>query len=211
MPGAPNRPPEATPKTPTPPVVSITPRQKALHRLAPARVALLLDLWKGAPSPELLGPFDKAETAFEAGDFSNATSALELLSVRFAEPRWPTLPEPFRFLRVPIPPPMPPSWNPDNALAPAEREVRRARRDAEEQLQLAAGSLSWAGAHGIDTADLARPLEEARTLLATEGLTPAFYERLDGVWEGVRTRVPRPQASKARPPAPAPEAEVSEA
>jgi hypothetical protein len=211
MPGAPNRPPEATPEAPPPPPVPVSPRFRALARLAPSRVALLLDQWKGAPSPELLAPFDKAETAFDAGNFADATSALELLSVRFAEPRWTTLPEPFRLLRVPIPAPMPPSWNPDNALGAPEREARKVRREADEQLLLATASLGWAGAHGSDVADLQRALAEARSGLAADGVTPGFYERLEGIWDGVRARVPRPQPAKGRPPAPPPEPEASEA
>jgi hypothetical protein len=186
-------------------------RQRALSRLAPARVALLWAGWMGAPSPELLAPFDKAEAAFDAGDFANATSALELLSVRFAEPRWPTLPEPFRLLRVAIPAPMPPHWNPDNALGPAEREAKRARREADDQVALAAGSLAWASAHQVDVADLGRPLEEARAILTTEGVRPEFYARIEIVWDGLRTRAPRPQGAKGRAPAPAPEPEASEA
>jgi hypothetical protein len=189
----------------------VTPQQAVLRRLAPSRVALRLDGWKGAPHPDLLTPFDKAEAAYEAGDFANAQSAVELLAVRFAEPRWPSLPEPFKLLRVAIPAPMPPAWNPEHALSPPEREALRARRDADGQLALAAGSVAWAEAHGISVDDLRPPLEEARLLLATEGLTPAFYERIDPLWEQIRVRVPRPQGAKGRPTAPAPEAEVGEA
>lgn len=210
MPGAPNRPPETTPEPPVTPPVSVPPQNKALRRLAPARVALLLDPWKGAPNADLMGPFDKAEGAFEAGDFPNALSALDLLSVRFAEPRWPTLPEPFGFLRVPIPAPMPPAWNPDNALPPAERELRRARRQADEQLALAAGSVAWAQSHQIEATDLQRLVEAARTVLGSDGLTPVFYERIDSVWEGIRARVPRPTSSRTRPPVATPDVEVGE-
>jgi hypothetical protein len=211
VPGAPNRPPETAPEAPPPPPVVMSARQRALSRLAPARVALLWEGWKGAPSPELLAPFDKAEAAFDAGDFPNATSALELLAVRFAEPRWPTLPEPFRRLRVPIPAPMPPHWNPDNALGPAEREAKRARREADDQVALATGCLAWAAGHQLDLAEVARPLEEARTILTTEGVRPEFYARIEAVWDGVRARAPRPQGPKGRAPAPAPEPEASEA
>ncbi|MGI0071370.1 MAG: hypothetical protein ACRECT_04795 [Thermoplasmata archaeon] len=199
MPGAPNRPPETA--AAPPPVAPLTdpPEKKVLRRLAPARIALLLDPWKGAVSAELLTPFDKAEAAFSAGDYPNALSALDLLSVRFAEPRWPTLPEPFRFLRVPIPAPMPPHWDPDHALAPAEREAKRARRVAGEQLALAAGSVGWAGAHSLDVSDLTPRVEEARVILEREGPGDAFYERIDAVWEAVRARAPRPKTAAARP------------
>ncbi|HTT14755.1 MAG TPA: hypothetical protein VMG81_03130 [Thermoplasmata archaeon] len=211
MPGAPNRPPENAPAAPAPPPVPVSARFRALSRLAPSRVALLLDPWKGAPSPELLQPFEKAEAAFEHGDFDNASSALDLLSVRFAEPRWPTLPEPFRSLKVPIPAPMPPHWNPDHALGPAEREARRARREADEQVALAAGSLAWAAGHGVDLTDLARPLDEARAILGSEGVVPGYYERMETVWDGVRQRCPRPKGAAGRAPAPPAEPEASEA
>jgi len=212
MPGAPNRPPEKEPEAPAAPPLPVSPAQQALRRLAPSRVALLLDLWKGAPNPELLAPFEKAETAYAAGDFAGTTTALEHLSVRFAEPRWPTLPEPFRQLRVPIPAPMPPHWNPEHALSPPEREAARARRTADEQLALAAGTVAWATAHHVDTGDLAREVEEARAILGREGLVPGFYERIDAVWNAVLARFPRPKSSaSAARAAPPPAAEPEEA
>jgi hypothetical protein len=214
MPGAPNRPPDTTPAAPAAPPVPETPEQRVLRRLAPSRIALLLDLWKGAPNSDLTAPFDKAEAAFAAGDFPNAISALDALSVRFAEPRWPTIPEPFRFLRVPIPAPMPPSWDPDHALPPPEKDARRARRSADEQLALAEASVAWMGAHAIDTADLTPRLAEAKTILGTEGVVLAFYDRIDPVWTAVRSRVPLPKSSAPRAapaaPAPAPAAPASE-
>jgi hypothetical protein len=212
MPGAPNRPPETTPAPTGPPPVPETPQQRVLRRLAPSRVALLLDVWKGAPNSDLLTPFDKAEAAFAAGDFPNAVSALDGLSVRFAEPRWPTIPEPFRQLRVPIPAPMPPHWDPEHALPTPEKDARRARRVAEEQLALAEASVAWMGAHTIDVADLAPRLAEAKTVLGTEGVVAAFYERIDAVWEAVRARVPLPKgpAPRAAPAAPPPAAQPSE-
>jgi hypothetical protein len=206
MPGAPNRPPENAPPPPPPNPVAEAPDKKVLRRLAPSRIALLLDQWKGAPNADLTTPFEKAEAAYAAADYPNALSALDLLSVRFAEPRWTTLPEPFRFLRVPIFAPMPPSWNPDNALAPAERDAKKARTFAEEQLALATGSLAWAAAHQIDVTDLAPKVEEARTIFGTEGGSDGFYERIDPVWEALRLRAPLPKSSTPRPtlaPAPA--------
>jgi hypothetical protein len=211
MPGAPNRPPETTAAAPPPAPVALSPRYRSLARLAPSRVALLLDLWKGSPSPELVTPFDRADAAFDAGDFDEATNSLEKLSVRFAEPRWPTLPEPFKLLRVPIPAPMPPAWNPDHALAPAEREAKRARREADDQVALAVASLAWATAHGIEVADLGPALEQAKAVLSTEGAVPGFYERMEAVWDGVRSRCPRPTSGKARPAPARVEPEPSEA
>ncbi len=213
MPGAPNRPPETTPAPPPVAPVAEPPDRRPLRRLAPSRVALLLDLWKGAPSPELVVPFDKAEAAFAAGDFPTATNSLDLLAVKFAEPRWPTLPEPFRNLRVPIPAPMPPHWDPEHDLAPPEKEARRARREAEQQLALAGGTLTWAAGHGVDLADVAPGVEEAKAILAAEGPVAGFYERVDRVWDAVRARVPRPKAASARPtpPAAAAPAEAGEA
>jgi len=185
-----------------PPVVPESPQQKSLRRLAPSRVALLLDPWKGAPHPDLMVPFDKAEAAYQAGDYSAALSALDQLSVRFAEPRWPTLPEPFRLLRVSIPAPMPPHWDPSHGLSPAEKEAIRAGRVAHEQLTLAGACVAWAAAHQVATEDLARPIEEARTLLDTEGVTAGFYDRIDAVWSAVLERVPRPKNTAVRAPAP---------
>jgi len=139
MPGRPNKPPDIEPPPPSLAPIPEPPDKKALRRLVPTHVALLLETWKGAPSPDLTGPFGKAETAFASGDFAAALSSLDLLSVRFAEPRWPTLPEPFRLLRVPIPTPVPPHWDPDHALAAAEKDAKKARKSAEDQLALARG------------------------------------------------------------------------
>lgn len=212
MPGAPNRPPERATDAPVVPVLPEPPEKKALRRLVPSRVTLLLDLWKAAPSPDLMGPYDRAEAAYDAQDYPTALQALDLLSVRFHEPRWPSLPEPFRRLRVSIPAPQPPSWNPENALSSAEREALRARRDAEDQVQLALGSLGWAEAHGVDVGAWKARVEEAARLLASEGLVPAFYERVDPVWEGLRSRLPRPKGTASRPAAaPPPAAEAGSA
>lgn len=199
MPGAPNRPPEKT-KVPPPPLsIPEPPEKKVLRRLVPTRVALLLDTWKGTPSPELTGPFRKAEEAFAQGDYATALSSLDLLSVRFAEPRWTTLPEPFRLLRVPIPAPVPPHWDPDHALLPAEKEAKKARKIAEEQLALAQGCLAWATGHGVDVADLAPRLDGAAPRLADPaGLAP-FYEEVDAFWTGLHGRLPSPKVGPAAP------------
>ncbi len=206
MPGGPNRPPEPTPPPPATPPVPESAAERALRRLGPARIALLLDIFKGAPSPELTHPFDKAETAYAAGDFDGALSALDALSIRFAEPRWPSLPDPFKRLRVPIPAPVPPHWDPDHALAPPERELRRGRRVAEDQLALAEGSIAWLAAHGVGSEDLAAALVEARETLAAHGVTREFYGPIDRIWSSVRERAPRPRATadRAPPSAPAP-------
>jgi len=200
VPGAPNRPPDPAPEPRATPPAAEPPERKVLRRLAPCRVALLLEAWKGAPSAEVIAPFEKAEAAYAAGDYANALSALDLLSIRFAEPRWPTLPEPFRSLRVPIPAPTPPHWDPEHGLAPADKEARRARRAADEQLALARASVEWLGTHGVDLADLAPRVAEARTLLETEGAGGPFFERIDAVWDAVRSRAPRPRVAAARAP-----------
>jgi hypothetical protein len=211
MPGAPNRPPDTAAPAPPPPAGEPA-EKKALRRLAPSRVALLLDTWKGNPSSELTGPYAKAESAFAAGDYPGATSALEMLSVRFAEPRWPTLPEPFRRLRVAIPAPTPPHWDPDFALPPAEKEAKRRRAYADDQLALAAGSVAWLAAHSIDAADLTTEVQAATALLGTEGPGDAFFGRIDAVWEAVRARAPAPVPAAPRTrPVPAPAAAGAEA
>ncbi|MCI4373661.1 MAG: hypothetical protein L3K02_08495 [Thermoplasmata archaeon] len=212
MPGAPNRPPPKDPEAPVVPAIPETPERLALRRLAPSRVALRLDQWKGAPNSDLLTPFDKAETAYIAGDYVAALQALDQLSIRFAEPRWPTLPEPFKRLQVRIPPPMPPHWDPEHGMAVPEKEMRRARRIADDQLALARASVGWANAHGTNLSSLAPRVEEAAALLESEGVVAGFYDRVDPVWLAVREQVQRPaNATVARAaPAAAPE-EVGEA
>ena len=208
MPGAPNRPPEIAPhEATTADLPTDAAERKVLRRLAPARVALRLDLWKGNPSPELLVPFEKAEGLFASRDFVNADSALDQLAVRFAEPRWPTLPEPFRSLRVTIVQPQPPHWDPEFKMTPEERDVRRTRRTADTQLALAKAVLDWASAHGSSTDDLAPILAAAQQELAGGTATDAFWDRVDTIWVAVRGRV-SPPARKASPPVPpAPPAE----
>ena len=208
MPGAPNRPPEPTPAVPPSAPVVEPPERRALRRLAPSRVALLLDLWKGAPSPDLLGPYDRAEAAFGAEDYPTCLQALDLLSVRLHEPRWPSLPVPFRPLRVAIPHPQPPSWDPDQALPATEREARRARREAEEQVGLARASVEWAGAHQVPVGDWPARIDAAAALLATGSAPSEIYAQLDPLWEGVRQRLPHPRAPAGRPASPPPDAGV---
>jgi len=199
MPGPPNRPPEKAPEAPPTPPRLEPPEKKVLRRLVPTHVTLLLDTWKGAPSPELTGPYEKAAAAFARGDYSAAVSSLDLLAVRFAEPRWPTLPEPFRLLRVPIRAPVPPHWDPDHALPPDEKDTKRARATAEEQLALGRGSLAWAAAHGIDTSDLTAQVDAAGQRLAEpDGLAP-FYEAIDALWMTLDARLPAPRTAGARP------------
>lgn len=201
MPGAPNRPPSSTPEAPVEPPETDAAR-RALRRLAPSRVALRQDTWKGAPSPELLTPFEKAEAAYAAGDFAGASSALDQLAVRFAEPRWPTLPMPFRELRVAIPAPQPPQWDPEHALATEEKEARKLRRSAEQQLALAAASVEWMGRHGLESADLTGRLAAARSAFEAGGATDAVWRELDTIWVAVHTRVPSPRPAAATPAAP---------
>jgi hypothetical protein len=202
MPGAPNKPP--TSDAPASPAPAETPEQHALRRLAPSRIALRLPIWKGAPSPELLQPFLEAEAHFTAGDVSGADGFLDRLAIRFAEPRWPSLPEPFRALRVPVPRPQPPSWDPDFALAPADKEIRRLQRYAETQLALLRGALEVERAHGTSLEDLAPLLTEAEGALAAGDLAGRFWEPVDRAWRSLRERVPLPQAPAARSAAPAP-------
>ena len=202
MPGAPNRPPDVAGATPPPGPAAESPHEKVLRRLAPSRIALRLDLWKGAPPPDLLVPFEKAEATFALGDYAGAANALDLLSVRFAEPRWPTLPEPFRQLRVSIPAPMPPSWDPEHAMDPAERAARRARRAADEQVDLARASGAWAATARLETGDLGVLLDEAVAVLASDGVSGPFYERIDRIWTALRERVPPPRSAPGPRPAP---------
>jgi hypothetical protein len=202
MPGAPNRPPEAAP--PPPPPVIVDPRRKVLRRLAPSRVALTLDLWKGAPSPDLLEPLARAEEAYTAAEWPNADKALDQLSVRFAEPRWPTMPTPFRDLRVAIPAPMPPQWNPEHTLEPEEKERRRLRRFADLQIALAKACVELYVKRGVPSDDLATRATEAERVLGTSGADEAFWTEVDAIWDAVRERTPMPTRGGPKPVAPAP-------
>lgn len=195
MPGGPNRPPEVEAPPPPPPVAG-TVQERLLRRLAPCRIALSLDLWRGAPSPELTKPFESAEAAFASGDFPHAESALDQLAVRFAEPRWPTLPEPFRRLRQEIVAPVPPHWDPEHQLPAPEKEGRKIHRWAELQLALAGASEAWAKAHQVPVDDLGPALEEARRRFAAEGGSQGFWSSIDVVWTGLRERVPAPGTKK---------------
>jgi hypothetical protein len=183
--------------------VTVPPEKKILRRLAPSRVALSLDIWRGAPSSDLVAPLERAEAAYTAGDWPEALGQLDALAVRLHEPRWPTIPEPFRSLRVAIPFPQPPQWNPELQMAPADREAAHARKTAEFQLALARSSIEFARAKGLETADLVAPLERASAALAGPGVAPAFYESIDPIWETIRTRVPMPKPTAARTPPPA--------
>jgi hypothetical protein len=207
MPGAPNRPPEVA-AAPAPPPAADPPQVKLLRRLVPSHVALLQESWKGSVPPEVVSAYEKADVAFRSADFSGATQALDQLSIRFAEPRWPTLGEPFRRLRVPIPAPVPPHWDPDHGLPPGEKEARQARRVAEEQLALAEASVAWASGHGVATDDLPDALASAKNALATPGVPPGFYAAVDRIWSELAGRLP-PVSRAPRPvatPAPADEA-----
>jgi len=199
MPGAPNRPPEIEPAATTAVPTDETAR-RLIRRLGPARIALHLDVWKGAPSPELLQPLQHAEKNFAAGDLVTASGNLDQLAIRFAEPRWPLLPAPFKELRQKIPAPQPPQWNPDFKLTPEEREKVLERRAAELQLALAKAAIDWGAAHQIDLADLGPHLEGATAALGVEG-REAFWGEIDRIWQTVRERVPMPTPARTRPAA----------
>lgn len=190
---------------PPPPSEAGGAAERILRRLGPSRIALHLDLWKGAPSKELVQPLVSAEKAYESGDLPHAEGALDQLAVRFAEPRWPTLPEPFRGLRQSIPPPVPPHWDPEHALPAPERDARKLHRFAELQLKLAEASVAWAAAHGQAVDDLRPHVAGALARFPTEGGSAAFWADIDAVWKGLRARVPMPSSTPpARPAAPAP-------
>lgn len=204
MPGAPNSPPKPTEATPPP--APVPPDRKALRRLAPSRVALNLEMWKGAPSPELVDPLVRAEAAYAASDWVNTEQALDQLSVRFAEPRWPTMPAPFRELRVAIPAPMPPHWDPDHAAEPAEKDRRKMARFADLQIALAKATAAYATKRGVPSEDIATHVAAAEAALASTGPDAVFWEHIDAVWTAVRERFPLPSRPAARgspPPPPA--------
>jgi hypothetical protein len=198
MPGAPNRPP-----TSSAPLATALPAEQAargvLRRLTPSRVALNLEIWKGPISPDLAVPFEKADGSYRAGDFPGAEAALDKLSVRFAEPRWPSLPEPFRRLRVTIPRPQPPQWDPEHALDAGQKQERQQQRAADNQLALLDGSLLWAEQRAIPVEDL-RALAEAAHAAQPAG-SPEFWEAVDRAWLGLLDRLPLPKGIAAPPAA----------
>lgn len=204
MPGAPNRPPEAA-HAPPPPATD-SQAHHVLQRLVPSRIALLLDIWRGAPSAELVTPLEDAEAAYAHGDWREAESRLDALAIRFHEPRWPTLPDPFRELRVAIPAPQPPQWDPEFSLSPEEKQARRARRSLESQIALARASLEWAQKKGIDVSDLLEPLASATGQMAAGAPPEEVHRSIDQVWETLHARIPLPKAP-GRPAAPPPRPE----
>jgi hypothetical protein len=200
MPGAPNRPPEVSPPPPPPSPAGESPELRLLRRLSPARVALHLDLWKAGPPREFVEPLAKAEALYHAGDIVGAETALDQLAVRLAEPRWPTLPVPFRSLRVEIPPPQPPHYDPEFSLPPAEKDARKARRHAESQLALAKASVEWARAHAVPSGDLAEGVVRAEAALDGAAPAEAFWPQIDALWASVRERVPMPTLPQGHAP-----------
>ena len=207
MPGAPNRPPEID-GPPPPAAPADQSARRVVRRLGAMRVALRLDLWKGAPSAELVTPLERAEASFASGDLLTSLGHTDQLAIRFAEPRWPTLPVPFKGLRQGIPAPQPPQWDPEFTLTPPEKELRRLRREAELYVDLAAATISWGASHSVDLSDLVAPLEQTRALLAATGPDDAFWAESDLFWQAVRARVPMPKGPAGRP---APAAAPSEA
>lgn len=198
MPGAPNKPPpiEGPPAPPAPPVGDRM--QHALRRLAPDRMVLRLPIWRGAPSVDLVKPLERVAAMLATGEFPDAEKALDQFSVRLAEPRWPTIPEPWVRLRVTILAPAPPHWDPDFKLTPAERDAKRAREWAETQLLLGKATLELAPSLSLDLTDVQSCVAEAQTVFEREGATAAFWAPLDRLWGAVQSRVPLPSPAPAR-------------
>jgi len=203
MPGAPNKPPpiEAPPAAMSPPAGDK--RQHVLRRLAPARLVLRLSIWRGGPNVDLVKPLERVAATLAAGEFPDAEKALDQFSVRLAEPRWPTIPEPWIRLRTAIPAPQPPHWDPDFKLTPADREAKKNREWARNQLLLAKGALELAPSLGVDLTDVQSCVAEAQTVFDRDGATDEFWALLDRLWDAVQSRVPLPSpaAARAAPPA----------
>ncbi|HEV2317674.1 MAG TPA: hypothetical protein VGV89_08900 [Thermoplasmata archaeon] len=204
MPGAPNKPPEtAPPPVPSAPPAAESPEAHTLRRLVPSRLALRLPIWKGAPSVDLLRPLREAEDHYRAKDFTGADSALDRLSIRFAEPRWPSLPEAWRSLRVPIPAPQPPQWDPDFQATPEVREQHRFSRYAQAQLTLLKAAVASEAAIGTSVDDLRPRLAEAESAAGQGETGPTFWEPVDLCWRSLLERVPAPADGVKAAPAPA--------
>jgi hypothetical protein len=198
LPGAPNKPPDLE----SPPVPASPPpgdkMQHAVRRLAPDRLVLRLPIWRGAPNIDLLKPLERVAVTLAAGEFPDAEKALDQFSVRLAEPRWPTIPEPWVRLRVPIPAPQPPHWDPDFKLTPADREAKKNREWAHTQLLLAKGALDLAPSLNVDLSDVQSSVAEAQTVFDRDGATAEFWAPLDRLWDAVQSRVPLPSPGAAR-------------
>jgi hypothetical protein len=202
MPGAPNKPPEIeAPPAPALPSGGDK-RQHAIRRLAPARLVLRLPIWRGAPNADLVKPLERVAATLAAGEYPDAEKALDQFCVRLAEPRWPTIPEPWIRMRVPIPAPQPPHWDPDFRLSPPDREAKKNREWAQTQLLLAQGALEIAPSLSVDLTDVQPSVADARAVFDREGVTDAFWAPIDRLWEAVESRVPLPApAARSAPPA----------
>jgi hypothetical protein len=203
MPGAPNKPPEIegppTPATPPPG----DKMQHALRRLAPDRLVLRLSIWRGAPSADLVKPLERVAATLAAGEYPDAEKALDQFSVRLAEPRWPTIPEPWIRLRTAIPAPQPPHWDPDFKLSAPDRDAKKTREWGATQLLLAKAAFELAPSLAVDLADVQPCLAEAQAAFDREGAAASFWTPIDRIWEAVQSRVPlpSPSATRAAPPA----------
>jgi hypothetical protein len=160
-------------------------------------------MWRGAPNADLVKPLERVATALAAEEFPDAEKALDQFAVRLAEPRWPTIPEPWVRLRVAIPAPQPPHWDPDFKLSPADREVKKNREWAQTQLLLAKGALELAPTLGVDLTEVQAGIAEAQAVFDRDGPTAEFWTPLDRLWEVVQSRVPLPSPATARPAPPA--------
>jgi hypothetical protein len=152
---------------------------------------------------DLVRPLERVAATLAAGEYPDAEKALDQFSVRLAEPRWPTIPEPWARLRVPIPAPQPPHWDPDFQLAPADREAKKNREWSRTQLLLANGALELAPSLHVDLTDVQSGVAEAQVIFDREGPTPDFWTSLDRLWEAVENRVPLPTPAPSRTAPPA--------
>lgn len=197
MPGAPNKPPESASAPPSPVPAGAGP---LLRRLVPSRIALRLDTWRRPMSPEIVEPYLAAEAALARGEVEIAASYLDQLAIRFAEPRWPSLPAGFRSLAVKVIRPQPPHWDPEHKLTPEEKELRRRQRELETHLELLGAALDVETGKGTPTADLTPELEAARAASGAADAA-AFWPPADRIWQALRERVPLPVASPKAAPA----------
>jgi hypothetical protein len=197
MPGAPNKPPESASAPPAPVPAGAAP---VLRRLVPSRIALRLDSWRKPLSAELLDPYLSAEAALGRGEAELASSYLDQLAIRFAEPRWPTLPAGFRSLAVKVIRPQPPHWDPEHKLSPEEKESKRKQRELSTHLELLTTAIDVETSKGTPTADLA-PDREAAGAASSAGDAPGFWAAADRIWAALRERVPVPSAAPKAPAA----------
>ena len=192
MPGAPNRPPkiEATePTGPTPPRAAWSGAWRPMPRRA--------RIWtsgRGPRPPSSSCCSSAPRRTSPPATSSTASSSLDQLAVRFAEPRWPTMPMPFQRLRVEIPPRCRRTGTPISPSPPPEKERRRRLRRSAARAREGHGRSPPSAA--VPPSDLAaEALDRAEASSPRAGPNETFWSRHRWVLDG--RPQPGPDAASA--------------